>query len=127
MSWQVAAVIVGGSLGCLLRWYLGVQLNALFPSLPPGTFAANMIGGYIIGVAMAFFAAYPGIDPAWRLLLITGFCGGLTTFSTFSAETYTMLAAGKVWTGLTEVAVHVIGSLLMTGLGVLTVRLIQKA
>lgn len=83
---SLIVIAVGASLGAWLRWLLGMKLNALFPTIPPGTVVANMVGGYIIGLAIAFFAASPTLSPEWRLLLITGFCGGLTTFSTFSAE-----------------------------------------
>ena len=81
----VLAISVGSALGALLRWQLGLRLNEVFPTLPPGTLVANIIGGYIIGVAVAYFANASDIAPEWRLLIITGFCGGLTTFSTFSA------------------------------------------
>ncbi|MCY1284449.1 putative fluoride ion transporter CrcB [compost metagenome] len=122
---SILAIVLGGSAGCLFRWFLGLQLNALFPTIPPGTWAANMIGGYIVGVAIALFAANPSLSPEWRLLLITGFCGGLTTFSTFSAETFSLLQSGRVAWALGEIAVHVIGSLLATTAGVLTYALIS--
>ena len=83
---QFIAVSVGGMLGCLLRWCLAMFLNRYFPTIPPGTLAANLIGCYIIGIAIAFFTTYPHFAPEWRLFITTGFCGGLTTFSTFSAE-----------------------------------------
>ena len=87
MIWTpVLAISIGAAAGALLRWQLGVQLNSLFPVLPPGTLAANLVGGYIIGLAIDYFARAPHLSPEWRLLIITGFCGGLTTFSTFSAE-----------------------------------------
>ena len=87
MWWRsLVAVAVGGMLGCLLRWVLAMFLNRYFPSIPPGTLAANLIGCYIIGMALAFFTQYPAFAPEWRLFVTTGFCGGLTTFSTFSAE-----------------------------------------
>ena len=92
---SIAAICVGASLGALLRWWLGAQLNSLFPAVPPGTLAANLVGGYVIGLAIAFFAMYSAIAPEWRLLIITGFCGGLTTFSTFSAEIVTLLQQGR--------------------------------
>ncbi|TDR76646.1 fluoride efflux transporter CrcB [Paludibacterium purpuratum] len=121
MFYSALAVVLGGSLGCLLRWFLGMQLNSLFPTLPPGTLAANLIGGYLIGVAVAFFAGHPELPPQWRLLVITGFLGGLTTFSTFSAETATLLQQGRLLWAFGEIAVHVTGSLLMTLLGMATV------
>ncbi len=78
------AIIIGGSAGCLIRWLLGARLNSLFPDLPPGTLVVNLAGGFIIGASLAWFMRHPDLDPAWRLLVITGLCGGLTTFSTFS-------------------------------------------
>src|SRR3982074_3165768 len=92
---SIVAICVGASLGALFRWWLGARLNSFFPAIPPGTLAANLIGGYIIGLAVAFFAAFPALAPEWRLLIITGFCGGLTTFSTFSAEGVTLLQEGR--------------------------------
>jgi CrcB protein len=85
---SVLAVAVGSALGALLRWSLGMKLNGLLPGVPPGTLAANLIGAFVIGAALAWIAASPGISPEWRLLITTGFCGGLTTFSTFSAEVF---------------------------------------
>ncbi|GBL54890.1 camphor resistance protein CrcB [Pseudomonas citronellolis] len=121
---SILVIVLGGSIGCPLRWFLGLQLNALFPTIPPGTWAANMIGGYVVGLAVAFFAANPSLSPEWRLLLVTGFCGGLTTFSTFSAETFSLLQTGRVAWALGEIAVHVVGSLLATAAGVLTYTLL---
>jgi CrcB protein len=120
---SVIAISFGAALGALLRWVLGAKLNSLFPTVPPGTLAANLIGGYIIGVGIAFFAWFPTITPEWRLLVITGFCGGLTTFSTFSAEIVTLLRGDQIGWALGTVAVHVIGSVLMTFAGIGTVAL----
>jgi len=92
---SILAICVGASLGALLRWWLGLALNSLFPTIPPGTLAANLVGGYLVGLAIAFFATYTAIAPEWRLLVITGFCGGLTTFSTFSAELVALLQQGR--------------------------------
>ncbi len=118
----IAAVGVGAAVGAWLRWVLGQFLNALFPAIPPGTLAANLVGGYVVGAAIAYFSQAPGVAPEWRLLIITGFCGGLTTFSTFSAELATLLAAGR-WTLLAgAVALHVGGSLAMTLLGIASWR-----
>jgi CrcB protein len=114
---------IGGVLGTWLRWWLGVRFNALFPTVPLGTLAANLVGGYIIGVALGMIVQNLGLSPQARLFLMTGFCGGLTTFSTFSAETYTLLARGQLAWGLGEIAIHVCGSLVATALGVLTVRM----
>ena len=115
------AVSVGGVLGCLLRWGLAVFLNRYFPAIPPGTLAANLVGCYIIGAAVAFFTAYPAFAPEWRLFVTTGFCGGLTTFSTFSAEIVLLLQAGRPLSALAGVGAHLIGSLLMTFAGIATV------
>jgi CrcB protein len=119
---SIIVIAVGAALGALLRWYLAARFNQIFPQLPPGTLAANLLGGYLIGIAMAVFLAFPALSPQWRLLTVTGFLGGLTTFSTFSAEVVTALLAGQgVW-ALSTVASHVIGSVVMTLLGVFTVR-----
>lgn len=113
----ILAIAIGSALGALLRWFLGLKLNSLMPSIPPGTLSANLIGGYIIGAAVAYFAAAPGLAPEWRLLIITGFCGGLTTFSTFSVEVVTLLQEGRLVWAMGAIAVHVTGSLAMTLLG----------
>ena len=118
---SIVAVSLGSSLGALLRWWLGARLNAHFPPIPPGTLAANLIGGYVVGVAVAFFATYSAVAPEWRLLVITGFCGGLTTFSTFSAELVTLLQQGRATWALAAAAAHLVGSLLMTLAGIGTV------
>ena len=125
MILSVLAISIGAAAGALLRWVLGNQLNALFPFLPPGTLAANLLGGYLIGVAVAFFASHPALPPQWRLLVITGFLGGLTTFSTFSAEVVTQLMEGRIGWALGAVAVHVAGSVGMTLLGIGTVALVR--
>lgn len=114
---SLLAVIVGGSVGCVGRWLIGLKFNAVFPNLPLGTLLVNLIGGFIIGGAMAFFIKNPNIDPAWRLLITTGLCGGLTTFSALSAEVVTMLQEGRLGWAATTIAVHVAGSLLMTFTG----------
>jgi CrcB protein len=120
---SIAAISVGASLGALLRWWLATRLNSIFPTLPPGTLAANLVGGYIIGVAIAFFAVTPGWSPEWRLFVITGFCGGLTTFSTFSAEVVILLEQGRALPALSLAAVHLLGSVAMTFAGIGTVAL----
>jgi CrcB protein len=123
---SVIAICVGASLGAVLRWWLGSQLNALFPTVPPGTLVANLVGAYIIGLAIAFFATYTAISPEWRLLIITGFCGGLTTFSTFSAELVTLLQQGRAWWACGAAAAHLAGSVLMTFVGIGTVAWIRS-
>ncbi len=122
---SIVAIIVGAGFGALLRWVLGTQLNGLLPAVPPGTLAANLIGAYVVGVAMAFFASNPAVAPEWRLLIITGFCGGLTTFSTFSGEMVLLLQQGRGLAACAGAAAHVGGSLLMTFLGIGTVNWIR--
>ncbi len=117
----IMAISVGASLGALLRWWLGLMLNPYFPAVPPGTLAANLLGGYIVGVALAFFATYGAVAPEWRLLVITGFCGGLTTFSTFSAELVSLLQQGRAPWALGAAAAHLIGSIVTTFAGIGTV------
>jgi CrcB protein len=121
---SLVVIAVGASLGAWLRWFLGMKLNALFPTIPPGTVVANMIGGYIIGLAIAFLAASPTFSPEWRLLIITGFCGGLTTFSTFSAETVVLIQEGRLLWALGSISLHVVGSLAMTAAGLLSYQMI---
>lgn len=123
---SICAIAVGASLGALLRWYLANQLNSSFPQLPLGTLAANIIGAYLIGIAIAVFLAVPALSPQWRLLTVTGFLGGLTTFSTFSAEVVTALLEGRSMWALSTIGAHVFGSILMTLLGVGTVRLVRS-
>lgn len=115
------AVAVGGMLGCVFRWYLAIVLNRYFPTIPPGTLAANWIGCYIIGVAVGIFTLSPGIAPEWRLFIATGFCGGLTTFSTFSVEIVALLQSGRMTSAFGAVALHLFGSLAMTFAGIATV------
>lgn len=116
-----AAVGLGAALGAWARWLLGLALNPLFVMLPLGTLAANLIGGYLVGVAVGVFHINSGLPPALKLLVITGFLGGLTTFSTFSAEVVERLLAHQVGWALALACTHLAGSLLMTYLGLLTV------
>ena len=122
----IIAICLGSSLGALLRWWLGLLLNPHFPSIPPGTLAANLIGGYIVGVAVAVFAAYSAVPPEWRLFVITGFCGGLTTFSTFSAEVVALMMQGRLSWAAATAATHLAGSLLMTFAGIGTVAWLRS-
>jgi len=127
MMWgPILAISTGAAGGALLRWQLGVQLNNLFPTVPPGTLAANLIGGYIIGFAIAYLAQAPQLAPEWRLFIITGFCGGLTTFSTFSAEVVTRLQEGQWIWAAGAIAIHVAGSLTMTLAGIATWQLLRS-
>lgn len=121
----IVAISIGSSLGALMRWWLGLFLNAHFPAIPPGTLAANLIGGYIIGVAVAGFAT-SALAPEWRLFVITGFCGGLTTFSTFSAEIVTLLQQGRLAWAAGAASAHLAGSILMTFAGIGTVAWLRS-
>ena len=123
---SIVAISLGASAGALMRWLLGTSLNALFPTIPPGTLAANLIGGYLVGVALALFADHPGVAPEWRLLVITGFLGGLTTFSTFSAEVTTLIQQGRVLWASAAIGAHVLGSLAMTMLGLVSVAALKR-
>ncbi|MDP2433980.1 MAG: fluoride efflux transporter CrcB [Pseudomonadota bacterium] len=114
------AIGLGATLGAWLRWGLGLWLNPLFPTLPYGTLAANLLGGYLVGIAIVFFVQHPGLSPEWRLFVITGFLGGLTTFSTFSAEVFTLISRGQLAWALGTASVHLFGSLAFTALGVWT-------
>jgi CrcB protein len=117
---SVLAICIGASVGALARWGLGLWLNpgAL---IPLGTLAANLIGGYLIGVCVAVFQALPNLDPTWRLLLVTGFLGALTTFSSFSAEVVGMLGQQRYALALGTAALHLFGSLLLTIAGIKSV------
>lgn len=120
----VIAISIGAALGALSRWGLALWLNASAlgaPLIPWGTLAANLIGGYLIGVAIAVLQAMPQLDPAWRLAIVTGFLGGLTTFSSFSAEVVTMLQTERYTVAVGTAMAHVLGSLLLTVAGMRTV------
>lgn len=121
----ILAISLGAALGALLRWQLGVRLNTALTAMPPGTLMANLIGGYIIGLAIAYFAQAPEIAPEWRLFIITGFCGGLTTFSTFSAEVVTLLEEGRLMWAMGTITAHLSGSLLSTFAGLATWQLFK--
>ncbi len=124
---SVAAVGIGAALGALLRWQLSERLNRLFPDIPPGTLAANIIGGYIVGLAVAFFAQREDLPVEWRLLIVTGFCGGLTTFSTFSSEIVSLLQQGRFGMAASGIALHVTSSLIATLAGIGTWQLLRGA
>lgn len=119
----VIAICFGASLGALARWRLSLWLNQGHALLPWGTLIANWIGAYIIGMAVVFFQNQTQIDPAWRLAIVTGFLGALTTFSTFSVEVVSMLQHGRWLLALSTASLHVVGSLLLTGLGMQTAKL----
>jgi fluoride exporter len=115
---SLLAICLGACIGALARWQLGLWLNASGSLLPWGTLAANLIGGYLVGVCVAVFQALPQLDPAWRLLLVTGFLGALTTFSSFSAEVVGMLMQQRYALALGTAALHLFGSLLLTLAGI---------
>lgn len=121
---SVIAICIGASIGALARWGLGLWLT---PGgiIPWGTLAANLVGGYLIGICIATFQTMPQLDPFWRLLLVTGFLGGLTTFSSFSAEVVIFLMEARYGLAVVTASAHVIGSLLMTVAGVKTVALVM--
>ena len=122
MIGEVAAVGTGAACGAWLRWGLSTWLNPRAPNFPLGTLASNMIGGYLIGLAVAYFLVRADLPPHWRLFVITGFLGGLTTFSTFSAEVTELLMRGEYGNGLMLAATHLAGSLLLTAAGFATFR-----
>ena len=126
MGTAILAISLGASLGALLRWALSLGMNHWFPTLPLGTLTANLVGGYLIGLAMALLAQNQNLPPEWRLFIVTGFLGGLTTFSTFSAEVVNALQQGRLGWAAATVTVHVLGSLLLTLAGLATPALMQR-
>lgn len=126
MIYTILAIFSGAGVGALLRWFLGTKLNSLYPTIPLGTLSANLLGGYLIGLAIAFFASNTAIAPEWRLFIITGFLGGLTTFSTFSAEIVTLIQEGRLSMSIIAALLHVMGSIVMTLLGIASYTLLQK-
>ena len=127
---SVIAICIGACIGALSRWQLGIWLHPAvntqalsFSNYPWGTLLANLLGGYLVGFCIAVFQSLPDLDPVWRLALITGFLGALTTFSTFSAEVVSMLQQGRLLLALSTAAVHVVGSLLLTWMGLKTAAL----
>ncbi|GAB3376254.1 fluoride efflux transporter CrcB [Massilia agri] len=123
MSWL--AVGAGAALGAWLRWRLGILLGSLHAYVQIGTLAANLVGGYLVGLALAFFTAHPAIAPEWRLFAITGFLGGLTTFSSFSGESVMLLQRGQYGWALAHTALHLFGSLLCCAAGFATWRALR--
>lgn len=119
----IIVICIGASTGALARWQLGLWLNTSHlavgsVSLPWGTLAANLIGGYLVGVCVAVFQAMPELDPVWRLALVTGFLGALTTFSSFSAEVVGMLNQSRYSLALLTAGLHLFGSLALTIMGI---------
>jgi len=122
MPGEFAAVGIGAAIGAWPRWGFSLWLNPRLPEFPLGTLASNLIGGYLVGLAVAYFLVRHDLPPPWRLFVITGFLGGLTTFSTFSAEVTEILARGDYGTGVALAATHLFGSLLLTAAGFATFR-----
>ena len=110
------AVVIGGGTGSVARWFLSMRFNPLHQAIPMGTLAANLIGAFIIGMGLAWFNRMTHIDPMWKVLITTGFCGGLTTFSTFSAETVFLFQEGRIGWALVNIAINMLGSFAMTGI-----------
>ena len=120
------AVGIGAAIGAWGRWGLNLAFNALFPLLPLGTLIANLVGGYLMGISMGLIGLGGLLSPELRLLVTTGFLGGLTTFSTFSAESVTLFTRGEYGWATLHLVSHLLGSLLMTALGLLTVQLLKQ-
>ena len=116
------AVGGGAAAGAWMRWGLGIVLNPVFPTLPLGTLAANLIGGYLMGIALGVLSHFESLAPEMRLFITTGFLGGLTTFSTFSAEATTLLSKDQFGWAASHAAVHVVGSVALTFAGISTMR-----
>ncbi len=126
MNWIAAlAIAIGSVLGAWLRWGLGAWLNHFLPTMPLGTLVANLLGGYLVGAAVAVFHINVELPPEVRLFFITGFLGALTTFSTFSAEVVSLIRTEQYGWAATIVSCHLFGSLLMTGLGIWTINRIS--
>ena len=126
MMQSFVAVGAGAALGAWMRWGLGALLNPLFPTLPLGTLAANLVGGFLMGIAMALMGHYEAMAPELRLLVTTGFLGGLTTFSTFSAETTTLLSRGQYGWSAAIILAHVVGSVALTIAGIALADLVLE-
>ena len=120
----ILAIFGGAGLGALLRWWLGGWLNPVFPTIPMGTVAANLLGGFLVGVASAFFNHHSGLAPEWRLFVITGFMGGLTTFSTFSVEVVTLIGRQEYAWAFGAASLHLLGSLSLTALGIVLANML---
>jgi CrcB protein len=124
---SIASICAGASAGALLRWLLSASLNALWPSVPLGTLVANLSGGYLIGLAFAWISANPALPPELRLLVVTGFLGGLTTFSTFSVEVVDAAQRGNLSSAAAIVVLHLAGSLACTLAGIATYQWLRPS
>lgn len=123
---SILAVSGGAALGANARWLLGLWLNHYYPALPLGTLVANTLGGYLIGLFVALFSEHPQLSPEWRLFLVTGLFGALTTFSSFTAEILANLQAGRPGLAVAGIALHLGGSLIFAWLGMLSVTLARN-
>lgn len=126
MLYSIAAISIGASAGAVLRWVLGLLLNTFFVIFPLGTLVANLLGGYLIGIAIAFFFNNSQVSQEWKLFVITGFLGGLTTFSSFSAEAVSLFQQEKILWACLLILVHVVGSLVLTLLGIATYSFLKN-
>ena len=117
---SILAISAGASLGALVRWALGLSFNAIWATMPLGTLVANLVGGYLIGLSISYFEANAGLPAEMKLFIITGFLGGLTTFSIFSAEVVAILQSGSYVRAFLTIGFHVLGSLALTLLGMAT-------
>jgi fluoride exporter len=127
MLGSILSISAGASLGALLRWVRAGRFNPLHDSFPLGTLAANLLGGYLIGLAVAYFGERPDLSPEVRLFVVTGFLGGLTTFSTYSAEVVMLMNEARFLPAFTVAAVHLLGSFALTALGIATVHLVRQS
>jgi fluoride exporter len=124
---SILSISAGATLGALLRWLLAGRFNPMYPALPMGTLAANLAGGYLVGIAVAYFADRPDLSPEVRLFVITGFLGGLTTFSTFSAEVVMQIHEARLLAAFTTALAHMLGSFVLTALGIATVHYLRHS
>lgn len=127
MLGSILSISAGASLGALLRWFLAGRFNPLHDALPLGTLAANLLGGYLIGLAVAYFGERADLPPEIRLFVVTGFLGGLTTFSTYSAEVVTLMHEARYLPAFTVAALHLLGSFALTALGIATVHFFRQS
>ncbi|MDR2697618.1 MAG: fluoride efflux transporter CrcB [Holophagales bacterium] len=123
---SIIAISTGAAVGAVSRWLLGLALNSIFPPIPFGTLAANLIGGYCMGLGMGFFDVLPSISPEWRLFVNIGLLGALTTFSTFSAEVVALLHQGRFGMAAGAATLHLFGSIIMTFLGIATFTMLWR-